>query len=283
MLKTKKPKKSKKTNKFTKKIIKISNTRVYDKYISIVNANVKLPKYKWFFKSHKYYTEILENLGTYYGKLYMSEIKNKFNTLFNKNKKFLLKLTVENDKYGKPKKKSFEGFGKCSPTDLRYILQSFIILTFMEKQKLNNINIIEIGGGYGGLAFFIIKIAELFNITIKSYTIFDLQDVSKLQKAYLQALNLNNITTMNFYQLDNYKDLKHNSFLISNYAFSEISMELQKEYTEKILNPYVSYGFLIWNYIPIYNFIENKIISSELEYPDTSNNNTNYYVTFIPK
>jgi hypothetical protein len=60
-------------------------------------------------------------------------------------------------------------------------------------------------------------------------------------------------------------------------------MDLQKEYTKKILNPYVSYGFLVWNFIQIYDFIENKIISSELEYPDTSHLKTNYYVTFVPK
>ena len=282
MLKTKKLN-TKKTKKTTKKSIKLSNTRVYDNYISIVNINLKLPKNRWFFKAHKNYTLILENLGTYYGNLFLETIKHKFNTLFTKNKKFLIKLCFENDRYGKPKKKIFKEFGKCSPNNLRYILQSFIILTFMEKQKLNTIDIIEIGGGYGGLAFFIIKLAELFNITIKSYTIFDLLDVSKLQKAYLEALNVNNISTMNFYQLDHFQNLKKNSFLISNYAFSEISMELQKKYTEQILNPYVSYGFLIWNYIPIYNFIENKIISSEIEYPDTSGNNTNYYITFIPK
>ena len=151
----------------------------------------------------------------------------------------------------------------------------------MKKQKLNNIDIIEIGGGYGGLAFFMSKMSKLFNIKINSYTIFDLPDASKLQKVYLEALHLTN--NMNFYQVNNFKNLKENSFLISNYALTELSMILQKEYKDKILNPYVSYGFLVWSFIPIYDFIDNKIISSELEVPDTSNNNTNHYVTFVPK
>ena len=151
----------------------------------------------------------------------------------------------------------------------------------MQKHNLNNIDIIEIGGGYGGLSFYLHHMSLLFNITIKSYTIFDLPDISKLQKVYLEALNADN--DMNFYQIDNYKDLKPNSFLIANYSYSEIAMHLQKEYTKKILNPYVSYGFLVWNFIPIYDFIDNKIISSELEVPDTSGNATNYYITFIPK
>jgi hypothetical protein len=151
----------------------------------------------------------------------------------------------------------------------------------MQKHNLNNINIIEIGGGYGGLSFYLHNISRLFKIKINSYTIFDLPDISKLQKVYLEALN--STQNMNFYQINNYKNLKPNSFLISNYAFSEIAMNLQKEYTKKILNPYVSYGFLVWNFIPIYDFIEDKIISSELEYPDTSGNVLNYYLTFIPK
>ena len=88
---------------------------------------------------------------------------------------------------------------------------------------------------------------------------------------------------MNFYQINNYKNLKKNSFLIANYSYSEISMDLQKEYTQKILNQYIAYGFLVWNFIPIYEFIDNKIILSNLEYPDTSGNKTNFYVTFIPK
>ena len=88
---------------------------------------------------------------------------------------------------------------------------------------------------------------------------------------------------MNFYNINNYKNLKKNSFLISNYAYSEIAIELQQEYTEKILNPYISYGFLVWNYIKLYDFIKSKIILKEYEEPDTSNNNTNYYVTILPK
>ena len=88
---------------------------------------------------------------------------------------------------------------------------------------------------------------------------------------------------MHFYNINNYNNLKKNSFLISNYAYSEISIELQQEYTEKILNPYISYGFLVWNYIEIYDFIKDKIILKEYEEPDTSHNNTNYYITILPK
>ena len=272
-----------KKNKFksTKnKTIKTSVNR-YDKYTNYINEIINTDKKLWKFKSNGLYTDILEHIEPFNGQKYFIEIKKHFYSFYKKFNKFLIKLCRKNDLYGNPNKIIFKHFTKCSSSNLRYILHSLLILTFMKKHNLNNIDIIEIGGGYGGLSFYLHNISHLFNIKINSYTIFDLLNVSKLQKIYLEALN--STQNMNFYQIDNYKDLKKNSFLIANYSFSEISMDLQKEYTKKILNPYVSYGFLVWNFIPIYDFIENKIISTELEYPDTSGTKTNYYITFVPK
>jgi len=272
---------------FTIKNKKLSNNNKknskprYNNYISYIKTILKKDKTEWDFKSNKNYTQILENLGKYYGTLFLKQITKQFNNFFYKYKTFLIKLCNINDLYGKTKLKKFPNFSTCSPSNLRYILHSLLILTFMFNQKLNNINIIEIGGGYGGLSFFIHKIAPIFKIKILSYTIFDLPEISLLQKSYLNALKMSK--NMNFYNINSYKNLKKNSFLISNYAYSEISMALQKKYTEKILNPYVSYGFLIWNFIKLYDFIENKKILHRLEVPDTSGNHTNYYVTFFPK
>ena len=100
---------------------------------------------------------------------------------------------------------------------------------------------------------------------------------SLLQEKYLNALNIKKI---NFCQLDNFNNLKKNSFLISNYAFSEISKELQIKYSEKIINPYTKLGFVVWNLGPVYNFVENSIIEKEREYPLTSRDN--YFVRYYP-
>jgi len=104
---------------------------------------------------------------------------------------------------------------------------------------------------------------------------FDLKQPLLLQEKYLKQLNINGV---NFVELDNIKNLKNDSFLISNYAFSEIDMELQKKYKDNVLNPFVSHGFLAWNFIDVYNFIDNKDIKKEVEYPLTNHNN--YYVRF---
>ena len=271
---------------YKNKIITI-NKRIYTEYTDYINNIVVVDSKLWNFKRESVYTDILEHILPYHGQLYFTEIKKHFYNFYKKYNKLLIKLCDKNDLYGNPRKIKFKNFTKCSSTNLRYILHSLLILTFMNKNNITKIDIIEIGGGYGGLAFFLQNISKIFNIDISSYTIFDLPDISKLQHIYLKTLNSDKI--MNFYQIDNFKNLKKNSFLIANYSYSEIALKLQKEYTEKILNPYISYGFLVWNFIPLYNFIDNKHIVLEIEYPDTSKRypdsisiNPNYYVTFNP-
>ena len=254
---------------------------IYEKYANYIQEIIKNDKKKWDFKSNPLYNDILEHLPKHFSYNYFSEIKKNFYKFYINNKDFLIQLCNTNDMYGKPKQMEFNNFTKCSSTNLRYILHSLLILTFMKKNNIKYVDIIEIGGGYGGLSFYMNNISRYFNIKIKSYCIFDLPDISLLQESYLKALNTSH--NMHFYQINNYKNLKKNSFLISNYAFSEIQSKLQYEYTQKILNEYISYGFLVWNMIPIYEFINNKIILSELEYPDTSGDKRNFYVTFIPK
>jgi len=241
---------------------------------SFVNTNIN----DWTFKSNPEYCLVLEHVKPRQGELYINELKKRFDVLYNSNTDYLIELCRLNDSCGKPKKYNFKNFTDCSPTGLRYIFQSFLILTYMKECNLNNIDVIEIGGGYGGLCFFIYKLAHLFDITINTYSIFDLQMPLILQQKYLENLSIHNI---NYVTLDNMKNLKYNSFLISNYAFSEISLDLQKQYTNHVLNPYVSYGFLAWNFIDVYEFIDNKNITIEAEYPLTYR--TNKYVRFSPK
>jgi putative sugar O-methyltransferase len=250
---------------------------MYDTYTNYIKSFIDSDVEQWIFKSHPEYCYVLEHVSKVYGDFYLMEIDRKFNSLFNTNKDYFIDVCHQNDFFGNPSKYVFNGFTNCSPTNLRYILHSLLILTYMKDCNLNNVDIIEIGGGYGGLCFFIYKLSDLFNITIKSYTLFDLQEPLMLQKKYLEALNINNV---NFLEIDSIKNLKENSFLISNYAFSEISLEIQKKYTKEVLNPYTSHGFLVWNFINIYKFINDKNIRIENEYPFISS--INKYVYFKP-
>lgn len=248
---------------------------MYDEYTNYIQSVINNPIHTINFKSNASYTYVLEHVSPYAGIQYLQEIYNRFQSFFLVYKNHFIKLSQLNDSIGIPNKYVYDNFTECSPTNLRYIFQSLLILQHVVNSKVNNINFIEIGGGYGGLCFFIHNIAHIFDIKINSYTIFDLPVVNELQKKYLANFNLEDVRCFN---ISNYEGLKPNSFLISNYAFSEISIELQKEYSQKIINPYVSHGFLAWNFIEIYPFIENVELSVEQEYPITSSNN--YYIRF---
>lgn len=252
---------------------------MYDGYINCCNQQLTLDIENMDFKRNINYNGVLEHVSKIIGEKYLSVIKNKFEYIFQNNIELLKELCELNDKYGKPFKFEFKDFILCSPTNLRYILHSLLILEYIKEKKLNNINFIEIGGGYGGLCLFIYKLAPLFDINIDSFTIFDLLEVTKLQELYLNSLDIKNVK---YYQLNNFDKIENNSFLISCYAFSEISKEIQNEYINKIINPYVNYGFISWNSILVYNFSNKSVIEVEDEYPN-SGDQFNKYVKFYPK
>ena len=163
------------------------NYRLYEKTIF---KNLLLDKDDWYFKSDKSYTEILEHVSFESGLKYLLLIEDKFNVIYTNNKDFIIDICNLNDKYGKTIKQNFKNFCCCSPSNIRYIFHALLILEHMIKTNLNNIDIVEIGGGYGGLCLFLYKLSTLFNITINSYSIFDLNEPMKLQKKYLEIHNV---------------------------------------------------------------------------------------------
>jgi len=253
---------------------------MYENYTNYIKSFIDSDINSWNFKSNDYYRGILEHVSEKQGDEYLIEIMSRFPELYGENKAYLMQLANTNDSVGLPIKYSFYHFNftTCSPTNLRYILHSFLILSFMKECNLSELDIIEIGGGYGGLCFYMYKLAHLFDISIKSYCIFDLAEPRLLQKKYIESFNIEN-ENVQYLDMSEYENLQPNSFLISNYAFSEISHELQQQYSRTVLN-YTSHGFLTWNFIPVYSFIENKKIDAVREYPLTSE--SNMYVRFSP-
>ena len=265
---------------------KIKVMEIYKRYINTIKANLLLDKNDWYFKADSSYRNILEHVSFDQGIQFLSVIKEKYNNVFVNHKDYLIELCNLNDLYGKTFKLKFNDFAECSPTNLRYILHALLIIEYMRKISLNNVNIVEIGGGYGGEALFISKLAPLFNVDISSYTIIDLHEASLLAEKYLKAHNINAKTT----QLSNCVTLHENSFLISNYALSELTLELQKEYVDQVLYPYVSHGFLTWNNRNVFagdfyeKFVTSKSVYKTSEFPQTNlRDHSNSYVYFRPK
>jgi hypothetical protein len=251
---------------------------MYTRYQAAITSQLDKKPEDLDFKSNEDYRVILEHCSEQQGKAYLDEIKKHFSEFYAKHKDKLKDICQVNDKYGKTIKVDFQDFMSCSPSNLRYIFHALLILRDMQQHGLREVDIIEIGGGYGGLCLVLQNLAPLCNIRLNSYFIFDLVEASQLQKKYLDLLSVKNIR---FGQIDNFSELRVNSYLISNYAFSEISKDLREAYTEKVLDPFTSHGFLAWNFIGIYKFVNNRSIQAEKEYPQTGGG-TNYYVTFWP-
>ena len=240
---------------------------MYSAYVECIKKQFDLSPEQWYFKSDNSYKGILEHVPPYMGSQYLEIIQRKFPEFYQSYSGMLAEFCNLNDLYGKTSKTEYAGFANCSPSDLRYILHALLVLEDMKKYNLREVDVIEIGGGYGGLCLFLHKLSPLYEIKINSYGIFDLPEASQLQKRYLRALGLE----VNIFQLDgDMSGIHTGSFLISNYAFSEISKDLQEKYINQVINPYTKFGFLAWNTCDVYHFVDNSIIEKEIEYPQTS-------------
>lgn len=221
------------------------------------------------FKSSRIFQGILEHASLKQGMEYLYYIK-ELTELTDDDIKQYCEL---NDKYGGGNKYNFE-FMITSPSNLRYILHSYLIFKHIKSLNLNNVDIVEVGGGYGGLCLAINYFSKIYNINIKSYTIVDLPPLIRLQNMYISSHELN--FPVSYVSAFTYgKDITMNNlFLISNYCFSEISNENQLGYIN-CLFPKVSHGFMTWNHIPLYDF--GFKINSEIEYPLTGSLNKYIY------
>ena len=158
---------------------------MYDDYIRCIKTNMETSPEKWTFKSDPSYTTVLEHVNIDQASQYLNLIQTEFSKFYIDNLPLLKKICSMNDSYGKPSKANVGIFTDVSPSNFRYMYQSLLILTHANNKGLKTIDFIEIGGGYGGLILFIHNLASLFKVTVKSYTLFDLNDALKLQNKYL--------------------------------------------------------------------------------------------------
>lgn len=240
----------------------------YTNYVAAVREMVKSSDLSNF-KSHPAYKDVLEHVDYNQGVQYYHLIH--LTTQIPPS--IVMLFCAMNDKFGTPTLYDFGDF-KASPTSLRYIYHAHLILTHIKSLNKTTYDIVEIGGGYGGLSMAIDYLSSFYGIQISSYTIIDLQEIMQLQSLYLKNINLsfpvNHVDALTFG-----KDIPLSSaFLISNYCFSEISSNYQKKYLEHLF-PKIEHGFIAWNYIPLYEF--RKFLRVEEERPKTGEFNQFVY------
>lgn len=183
------------------------------------------------FRRNFYYRQILEHVDFDLGRDYLSKIQSIESSFFPN-----YYDSIKNDKIGRPRLYRFNGCGTFSPTTLRYVS------VMLELKKLFNfkgpIKVAEIGIGYGG-QFAIIN--EF--ISVENYSAFDLPQVLVLSEKFISLVS----PTDNFVKKDIYNvESEQFDLIISNYAFSELPIHIQREYVEKIISR-AKMGYMIMN------------------------------------
>lgn len=204
-----------------------------DEYVSIVELAAKDDEVFKKFRSNREYRKILEHVTKSLGTEYLTRV-----SVLDPNFAKSLELLAKIDSIGGPLRYRFWKLGRFSPTTFRYLYVHLMLIKYFG--DISNSKIIEIGGGFGGQA----TVSTTLIPTLQ-WTIYDLPKVLELQRKFV--LNVNPHLNVNFSSgLDVVP--ASGDILISNYALSEISRDLQVDYINKVvLN--CPKGFMTWNLI----------------------------------
>lgn len=210
------------------------------------------------FKQDGRYRQILEHVSLDEATQYLKEISASNSEILKHLGKF-----KENDKYGSPDLYEFENLGKLSPTTVRYIKNTFDIVKQFDSSSIKNI--VEIGGGYGGLCKTLSAVIDFEN-----YILFDLEEANLLSKKYISKFDSIKDKVQAF-TLDELSEIDGIDLVISNYAFSEVSLDIQNNYYDNIIkksqNIYMVFNQISNSNMKFQHFID-KLTSDgfEVEY-----------------
>lgn len=223
------------------------------------------------FKNNNEYKVILEHVSYETGLEYLNKIKtNEYytNNILEWNK------YMENDNIGNPTTFKYDSIN-ISPTTLRYISIGLDIIQHIKNINLNNIDVVEIGGGYGGQCKILFDLCNISNILINKYKIVDIPEVSKFQEKYLnKLLNKSNINKIIFESCLEITTNENYDLCISNYALGEFDEDVREEYIEKVVK-YCKHYYIIWNNYGYDEYFNNATIIPET--PMTWNQNKIIY------
>ena len=239
---------------------------IYDKWKNICNLIVENKLTDW--KRHPDVTTILEHLSVENAQIYLRNLLDD-----GVNPQIIQDLCFLNDKFGNANAQEFENRIYSSPSSIRYIRHAVDICNLIKNKKFTKVNIIEIGGGYGGLCVILNALSKIVGINIDKYFIYDLPETQKLQRYYLNSINsssnvrwkLSNTFGSNFITVDGEINI-----LVSCYCLSEIDDNYKKKYLDALLHK-VSGAYLAWNWGNKTGLPENRTEVSES--PDTGNGN----------
>lgn len=209
----------------------IADSNSENGYIQLCREMINTPELIDNFKSNVAYRRVLEHLTPYQGLMYLNEAKKSI--CFDE--KFIAG-TMQVDKLGGGEIYKYRNFGTASPTSLRYLKVYCDLVDLFG--PLGDLEISEIGCGYGGQSVVINTLSGA-----NSYNYFDLPEVLTLIEKFLSRTN----APENIKLLDGrVPEVVKSDLVISNYAFSELSRELQDRYLECVILRSNS-GYITWN------------------------------------
>jgi putative sugar O-methyltransferase len=205
----------------------ISDQNPYVKICNLAVSNDEI--FSKFRRCHEYRL-ILEHVTKRFGKQYLALAMKNANAL-----EYYKKIEPQN-KIGSPVTLRFKEIGYSSPTTIRYLK---VLIQLIELfGQLDDKVICEIGVGFGGQAH-----AITVNQKVKKYVLYDLPPVLELNKKFLGAIG----TLSRFEFIDGrYPSERNSDLLISNYAFSELTRDVQLMYLERVILKAKS-GYITWN------------------------------------
>ena len=191
-------------------------------YLSFVHDAINSKKVFSNFRKHPVYQNVLDHTNYDFGLKYLEIVKRDNPQFIDK-----IDLALENDQVGSPNIFYYKDINRhCCPATLRYLkIASDLKKLFGDEFS----TYLEIGCGYGGQALINDRYFKINKIML-----IDLLDVTFLVKKYLECFLLNsNYETFTYNTCP--KNIKDIDLFVSNYAFSEFSIEVQKKYLSEII------------------------------------------------
>lgn len=237
-------------------------TSNYTPYRDAVREALEVPPEAWGFKSDRRYRIVLEHDSLAWAREWYAVAAE---TCTNARRWDALldlfpKMVAENDRLGVPPTQPCPPLVfVCSPTNFRYFCHASLVLHHLERLALPAVHLVEVGGGYGGLALYLHRMAPLFPTVLRSHTILDLPEVATLQTRYTAAVGIPHVRALN--GLD--EGALASTFLpnddipryfISAFAFSEFDAETRGWYERRVTR-HCPHGFIVWNFhVPLEGF-----------------------------
>jgi putative sugar O-methyltransferase len=201
------------------------------------------------FKQNTTYKIVLEHTGNHQADCYLQHTTRQMKGDSNKLFKWIKTAATVNDQFGTPTLNRRQIMGKpisISNSTVRYAKVAYDLMQIFG--SLKGKKVIEIGGGYGGQCVVVHALSDF-----KSWTILDLPGPNALQERYIRTARpscadkvvFSNSAADNFHAVLNDKyDL-----VISNYAFSELTREVQDLYAPLIQHS--TNGYLTMNFFDL--------------------------------